>query len=359
VKEIKKILFVHRVERPVNPLFEAIMQRAVLSDSVLSTAGLCIDSAEIGLPQDYVVEEKKPLPEVQSILDSMGCQSYSYRSKDIRSQSSLIDWADLILVPDLGTEDLLCMFSHEAWSKTIEISVYCGKKHGGADADKLSDGNSPKSTDDYISIATTFKMLLPELINRIKDSYASHLIVKGRLFVNNKTAPLGATVTGNASVVMCGGDLLNFTPGNILIADRLGAILKSEITQDISFNVINKLAKSPEFYDSKTQQMKDVLENFKATIESEKKPNSIGQAKQKVNPSKVEKFFPDGDNAIAIVVRNAKAIVCSRGVGGMHYYDIPYVYTCIGATEHIKDNQLIVVDSARGEVYDAVTLRRN
>ena len=79
-------------------------------------------------------------------------------------------------------------------------------------------------------------------------------------------------------------------------------------------------------------------------MESEKKHNSLGQAKQKVNPAKVEKYFPDGDNAIAIVVRNAKAIVYSRNVGGISFYDIPYVYSCIGATEHIKDNQLTFVD---------------
>ena len=49
-------------------------------------------------------------------------------------------------------------------------------------------------------------------------------------------------------------------------------------------------------------------------------------------------------------------MVCSRGVG-IGIYDIPYLYSCIGATEDIKNNQLIFVDSTRGEVYDASSLK--
>jgi len=64
-------------------------------------------------------------------------------------------------VPSSFEEDMLCIFSHEAWSKTIEIQDYCGKKHE-INIDKLSDGKSTASKDDYLSIATTFKALIPE-----------------------------------------------------------------------------------------------------------------------------------------------------------------------------------------------------
>ena len=100
MKEIRKILFIHRVERPINPLFEAILRQAVLSDLTLLTAGVFTDSAEISLSKEDLVEDEQPLPAVQYALDSLGFQNYTYRSKDIRVQPQLIDRADLIFVPD-------------------------------------------------------------------------------------------------------------------------------------------------------------------------------------------------------------------------------------------------------------------
>jgi hypothetical protein len=178
MKGIKNIPFIHRVERPVTPLFEAILRQTVLSELTLLTAGVCVDSAEINLSKEDIVEDRQPLPAVQSTLNLLGFQNYSYQSKNIRLQPDLVDWADLILVPDLEVENRLCSLFPQALSKTIESSVYVRKTLGdGVNIDKLQNGNGPESENDYLSIATTFQILLPFLISRIKDTYAGHLIV--------------------------------------------------------------------------------------------------------------------------------------------------------------------------------------
>ena len=201
MKGIRKILLIHRVERPVNPLFEAILRQAVLSDLTLLTAGVCTDSAEIDLSEEDIVEDRQPLPAVQSVLYLIGFQNYSYQS--------------------------------------------------------------------------------------------------------------------NTCV-----------------------------------NVINKLATSPVFYTCRDTQIRAKSQELTAVMKSPQSDGeTITKTKKPVMP-KVQTIFPDADNTIEIVVRNAKAVVCSRGTGGTTFYDIPYIYSCIGATELIRDNQLIIVDSARGEVYD-------
>ena len=357
MKGIRKILFIHRVERPVNPLFEAILRQAVLSDLTLLTAGVCTDSAEIRLSSGDISEERQPLPAVQSALNSLGFRNYTYRSKDIRLQPQLIDWVDLILVPDIEVEDRLCRFFPQALSKTIELSVYVGKTLGDqANIDKLQNGKVPESENDYLSIATTFQTLLPFLINRIKDTYTGHLIVKGKSFVNNKNGPFGAAVLGNACIVRSGKDLLNFTPGNILVTDQLGSILKSDISKDTCIEVIDKLVTSPVFTTSKETQIKDKQE-IKPTINSLQLDGKKIIKTKKLTKTNVQILLTDVDNTIEILVKNAKAVVCSRGMGGTTFYDVPYIYSCIGATDLIHENQLIIVDSGRGEVYDPVALR--
>lgn len=61
---------------------------------------------------------------------------------------------------------------------------------------------------------------------------------------------------------------------------------------------------------------------------------------------KVQTIFPNAANTIEMMVRNAKAVVCFRGMGGTTFYDIPCIYSCIGATEQMRDTQLIIVNSA-------------
>ena len=102
-------------------------------------------------------------------------------------------WKSALRV-SLEVEDRLCRLFPQALSKTIELSVYVGKTLGDqVNIDKLQNGIGPESENDYLSIAITFQILLPFLINRIKDTYAGHLIVKGKCFVNNKNVPFGAT----------------------------------------------------------------------------------------------------------------------------------------------------------------------
>jgi phosphohistidine swiveling domain-containing protein len=346
MKAIRNILLVHRDDCTLNPLFKAILQQGAQADSVLSMAGLRVDSAEAEFPGTDLSEGEPLLPEVQSALDSLGFQEFKHRSKSIKLHPDLISWADLILVPDLGSEDIICTFSHEAWSKTIEIDRYCGNYT------VIKAGFMPhecKTKEDYLSVARTFNTLVPDLINRVKDSYAYARIVKG-IGMNKKTVMANIIITGHASVVKCGSDLMKFVKGNILVVDRLTALLRLDVDKDTAISTIKKFVERPEFYEDKLLETQDKVNVFEAKLHG-----------NKIEP-KVNKLFPDGDNAIEVVVGNAKALICSRGyhvdeVMGGHWKQIPYVSSCVGATQIIKDNQLIVVDAARGEVYDALLLQ--
>ena len=132
--------------------------------------------------------------------------------------------------------------------------------------------------------------------------------------------------------------------------------MKSDISKDTCIEVIDKLVTSPVFTTSKETQIKDKQE-IKPTINSLQLDGKKIIKTKKLTKTNVQILLTDVDNTIEILVKNAKAVVCSRGMGGTTFYDVPYIYFCIGATELIRDNQLIIVDSARGEVYDPVALR--
>jgi len=123
---------------------------------------------------------------------------------------------------------------------------------------------------------------------------------------------------GNACIVRNGKDLLNFIPGNILITDQLGSILKSDISRNTRVDVINKLVTSPVFYTAKDMQIKDRGEN-KPTIIKTKKPFL----------NNVQTIFPEAENTIEIVVKMPSCGML-RGMGGTTFYDIPCLYSCIG-----------------------------
>jgi phosphohistidine swiveling domain-containing protein/protein-tyrosine-phosphatase len=346
MKEIKKVLFVCSEDCSLNPLFVAILQKAIKDDPILSVAGIRIDSAEISYPGMDLSQNDLSAHEIKSVLAELGFQNVGYQPKNIKMHPDVIEWADLILVPRLSDEDLLCLFYPDTWSKSIEIESFCGRYEVGKEL--LSYSNLPKNKEEYLSISKRFNELLPDLMNRIKDSYAYALIVKGK-GMNQKTASGNATVIGRASVVRCGYDLINFVKGNILVVDRLGAVFKSSLNKDIAEAVIKKFIENPDFYKNKKLEVQDQLKALEAVL--------TGKT-VKLNESKV---FPDDDNAIKVIVENASGIICSRGY---HVYDVmnspyhvPYLSCCVGATQLIKDNQLILMDVRRGEVYDASLLR--
>ena len=74
----------------------------------------------------------------------------------------------------------------------------------------------------------------------------------------------------------------------------------------------------------------------------------------------LDPFDPVDFAAFTALLAKAKGIVCSRG---RHMGEscatsmkIPCISSCVGATERISTGQTIVIDSGRGEVYDASLL---
>jgi len=347
MKAIKRILFVCSDIHLLNPLFQVILNQAVEADPILSVAEISVESAVISWPGAESVANYLPAPEMESALGEMGFSCKTNRSREIKLHPEILLWADSILVPGLMEEDMLCAFSHDAWSKIVQIESFCGKHEAGKQL--LSYDSLPKTKDYYSSMAAKFKELIPYLIGRIKDSLTNALIVKG-IGMNKKTAWGSAIVIGRASVVRRGYDLENFVKENILVVDRLGAVLKGDIDTDLAVSVIKKFVETPDFYEDKVLEIKDKLQHFEAMM----KGGTVAP--------KRPRFFPDGENAIEIIVRNAKGIICSRGYHVNEVmnspYHIPYISSCVGATQQIKDNQLIVMDTSRGEVYDASLLRQ-
>ncbi len=122
MKAVKKILFVHADDNSLGPIFKAILQKELQADPVLATAGLQVDS--VGTEGG----DGEPLQQsVRSALKSMGIQEFEHTSKNIWGRPDLVKWADLILVPSLLEEDILCLNFTEAWSKTLPVECYCGQ----------------------------------------------------------------------------------------------------------------------------------------------------------------------------------------------------------------------------------------
>lgn len=338
------MLFVDKDDCSLGPLFKAIVQQAVRIDAVLSTVGLIADTAGIEFPGTELNEGKPPTDVVCSALNSLGFSHFQHSSKSVRMHPELVHWADLILVPALLEEDLLCLDFHEAWSKTLQIECYCGKY---AMHITLSDEATEK---EYLSASEVFKALLPDLISRIKDSYANALIAKG-VCINK------GTVIGNAYIAKYGKDLYNFTKGDILIIDRAGTLMFKDIDRAMATSIINKFAEPP----YEVCSLEEMIAEFSAKL----KPLTAKQVETGViaeeKPPGKKIIVGGGLGAFSAVLTGAKALVCSRGRhSGEHLavqYKIPCISSCVGATEYIVNDQLIVVDAERGNVYDASLLR--
>ncbi len=323
MKAIMKILFFHGDDDSLGPIFKAIFQRQILDDPVLVTAGLRLDSVGNG-------SEGEPLQEsVCSALRSMGIQEFEHTSKNIWLHRDLVQWADLILVPSLLEEDILCLNFREAWSKILPIECYCGQYYTET---RFHPGTAPQTEEECRIAADTFKKLLPHVIDKVKDSYAKALIVRG-------VSIYAGIVAGKAFVVKQAGDLESFEEDSILVIDRPGTILYQEIDEAKATNIIKK-------FGGKTTGA--MLAEFEAKLEG-----------KTVEPSSIN-WSGDGFAAFQAVLTKAEALICSRGRHGGEIsakaLKIPCVSSCVGATEYIVNRQVIVADAGRGEVYDASLL---
>lgn len=340
MKAIKHILFIDRDDRSLNPLFKAILEQAMREDPVLSAVGLKVDTAGIDRPGKEVDEGKPPKDTVHSALNSLGIHDLQHASKDIRMQSELLEWADLILVPGLLQEDVLCDDFHEAWSKTLPVECYCGEYEIKTDFMTLS--TSDEATEkDYLSAAETFRNLLPGLVCGLKDSYVDAQIAKGICITKG-------TASGKAYIAKYGQDLYDFTKGDILVVDRPGVLMFKDLDHDraMATKIIKKFADPS----TAVGDLQDVINHFVDVL----------NASLKGEHSDKNVLSADGLGAFQAVMANVKALVCSRGRHtGEHTAmarNIPCISSCPGATDRIGNGQRIVVDAERGVVYDASLL---
>ena len=110
MKAVKQILFVHDDDNSLGPIFKAVFQKEISCNPFLTTADIKIDSV------GFKGGEGDSLPEVvRSVLKAIGILEFTHSSKNIWLHQDLVQWADLILVPSLLEEDLLCLNFKEAW----------------------------------------------------------------------------------------------------------------------------------------------------------------------------------------------------------------------------------------------------
>ena len=326
MKAIRKVLFFHGDDDSLGPIFKAIFQREILDDPVLVTAGLRLDSVGNG-------SEGEPLQEsVCSALRSMGIQEFEHTSKNIWLHRDLVQWADLILVPSLKEEDILCLNFREAWSKSLPVECYCGQYYIET---RFHPGYAPQSEDECRGAADVFKGLFPYAINKLKDSFCDALVASG--------VPISSGIAvGKAFTVKQAPDMEEFQEGSILIIDRPGALLYRELDATTAGNIIKK-------FGGKTTAT--MLNEFLAKLE--------GKPVEEVDSA--DDIKGDSVAAFTALLAKAKGIICSRGYHTgeslAKSMKIPCVSSCVGATERISTGQTIVVDAGRGEVYDASLLQ--
>lgn len=327
MKAIRKVLFFHGDDDSLGPMFKAIFQKKILDDPVLVTAGLRLDSVGNG-------SEGEPLKEsVCSALKLIGIQEFEHTSKNIWLHRDLVRWADLILVPSLQEEDILCLNFREAWSKTLPVECYCGQYNTER---RFHPGTKPETEDEYQVAADIFKGLFPYIINKLKDSFCDALVASG--------VPIsGGIAVGEAFIVKQALDMEKFREGSIMIIDRPGALLYRELDETTAGNIIKK-------FGGKTTSA--MINEFMAKLE--------GKPVEEV--ASADEMKGDGFAAFNAVLTKTKALICSRGHHGGEIsakgLKIPCVSSCVGATERIASGQTIVVDADRGEMYDASLLRK-
>lgn len=324
---VRRILLVHADDSSLGPTFKAIFQRELSADPILATAGVQVDSVGIEGGDGEPLQQS-----VRSALKSIGIREFAHTSKSIWLHQDLVRWADLILVPSLLEEDILCLNFTEAWSKTLAVECYCGQYYAKTG---FHLGTAPQTEDEFRASANTFKKLLPDVINKLKDSHADALIARG-------ISMCKGTAIGKAFVVKQARDFERFEEGSILVIDRPGTILYRSADKTMAANIIKK-------FGGKTTGA--MISEFVAKLEGK-----TAEVSYTSEPS------GNGMAAFHAVLAKAKALICSRGRHGGEIsakeLKIPCISSCVGATDYIATGQIIAVDAGRGEVYDASLLQK-
>jgi phosphohistidine swiveling domain-containing protein len=327
MKAVNRILFAHGDDNSLGPIFKATFQKEVAADPVLEIAGVEIESA------GFEDNEGEPLQQsVRSVLESIGVEGFEHYSRNISLHQDLISWADIILIPSLLEEDLLCHNFREAWSKSLPVECYCGQYNAKMG---FKPGYIPQSEDEYREATDIFKRLFPYIVNKLKDSFCNALVASG--------VPISGGITvGEAFPIKRALDMERFQVGSILVVDRPGTILLKELDDIVAGKIIKK-------FGGKTTAT--IINEFVTKL-TEKPVEETASA---------DEMKGDAMAAFMALLAKAKGLVCSRGrhMGESlaRTLEIPCVSSCIGATKLISTGQTIVVDGGRGEVYDASLLR--
>jgi phosphohistidine swiveling domain-containing protein len=311
MKALRKLLVLDSDGRSLGPLFKALFQKAVDSDPVLSLVGVTIENAGIAFANDVV--EGKPVR--QLVINAMVALGLSYtagESKDIKNYPELAGSSDLIIVPKLAEEDAVCLWSDNAWSKTVTLndSMTLAKT-------SIFHLSQPATVQDYVAWAHWAEPMLRTLVHTLKSSYSYAVIAKG--ICREK-----GTAIGEAHVARHGNDLAGFRRGRILVIDRAGTLMFHDLDPQIAKSIV-----------------KEVDPN-----------NALGDTR----------MTPNGLEVMRVVVKHSSAVVCSRDdkyINTFLLHGIPRLAYCISSTDCIITGQPIVVDAEEGTVYDASLLRKH
>lgn len=331
MKAIKKILFFDAVDQCTEPIFQALFKKGQGSDAVLANSGLEIISTGRRCRSGDPIEE-----DIKMSLTAAGITDFTYLYTNLFDRPKLIEWADLILVPTLLEEDMVCINFPEARSKTINILSY---GHPPSESSKVKRVNG-QPDNGYDSIINWFSYLMPILFSVIKDSYGEALVAKGQCIYPG-------TVLGPAFVAKSGKELEKFKAGSLLVIDRPGIFLSVNINGAVNSRAIRR-SNEPSMEKNSPIDLKKEIDEFIAKVEG--------------NRAKAANFlFPgNGFAHFRSAVDHAKGLIFCRGRnrGEMlaSALRIPCISSCIGATERLSTGQAIVVDAGRGEIYDAAHL---
>jgi phosphohistidine swiveling domain-containing protein len=329
MKAIKNVLFFNAVEPAIELIFQALFKKQQISDAVLANSGLNIQTTGLQSKQDKPIEDH-----IRNALAGIGICDFEYEYKHMFAHPELIQWADVILVPTLLEEDIICLNFPEAWSKTSSILCYYQPLQ---ETGKTKSSNRQEEKG-YDSIIAWFSTLLPFLSRVIKDSYCDALVSKGQCICSG-------SVIGPAFVARSGKELEKFEAGSIMVIDRPGIFLSQNI--DKAMSSIKKSGTAIPEQDNSVCLKKE-CEEFVSRIEGKTGDVYAGYS------------LRDGIDYFRKAIEQAKGLVFSRGRNrgemAARMLGIPCVSSCIGATEQLSCGQVIIVDAGRGEVYDAERL---
>ena len=151
---IKRILFVCTGNTCRSPMAQVLFESIISKDPSLQSAGIKVDSAGI-------IANRYPAPQeaIEVMLD-YGLDLTGHRSKLI--DSSMLDWADLVLVMEQEHKEGVVSRFPEQGGKTHLLSEYVGER-----------GDIPDPYYGDIQVYRECATLLQSLLNKLADKLGS------------------------------------------------------------------------------------------------------------------------------------------------------------------------------------------